>query len=150
MGKLFFYSNTITKTVFYETNFAREKIMEVDRDVGKFIAVLFVRQFDVQSDGFATRVRRAFVRRFHDTRSAAGDHSEFVFGKTFGDLQRGVVIRIVHRRARGTKNRHRRSDLRHGLKGIDEFRHDAEDAPGVFFDETVVVAHGGNINPAGK
>jgi len=39
--------------VFDETDFARKKIMEVDGHVGVTIAPLFMRQFDVQPDGFS-------------------------------------------------------------------------------------------------
>jgi len=42
-----------SEAVFDEANLARKKIMEMDRDIGKTVAALLVRQFDVEADGFA-------------------------------------------------------------------------------------------------
>jgi len=131
------------EAVFHEADFAREKIMKVNRDVGVAVAALLVRQFDVEADGFAAGVFRAFVRGFHDAGAAAGDDGEIVLGEALGDVVRGAIKFVGRLGARGAKNRHGRADLGQRLKRIHELGHDAEDAPRVFADE-IVVAHGQN------
>ena len=49
---------------------------------------------------------------------------------------RRLVIRIATRRAGRAKYGHGRADLGENFKGIHEFRHDAENAPRILFDET--------------
>ena len=99
------------EAVFRETNFAREKIMKVQRHVDKTIAGLLVRQFDVEADGFAAALRRALVRGFHDARAAAGDDGEIVLREPFGDGRCGVIILVIRAHSRGAKNRDGGADL---------------------------------------
>src|SRR6185312_3232557 len=89
-----------TETVFHKTNFARKKIMEMDRNVGKWIGELLSRQFDIEADGFAAGFRRTFVRRFHDARAAAGDDGEIMLREFFADGCRGAIIFVAGLRSR--------------------------------------------------
>ena len=125
-----------TDAVFDEANFAGKKIMKMDRDVRVAIALLFVRQFDVQADGFAPRLGRAAIGRFHDARSAAGDDPQIIFRQAFANLHRHFVIRIGWARARRAENGHGRSGVGEDLKRIDKLRHDAKNAPGIFPNKT--------------
>lgn len=134
--------------VFYETNFAREKVMKMDRDIRVRIAFLFVRQFDVQADGSSLGRQCAAVGSFHDARSAAGDDGEIVFGQFPREMNGGFVIPIGRQQSRGAEHGYAGPDLRECFKRIHEFRHDAKNAPRVFLDEgeLVVAVHGGEGN----
>ena len=121
----------------------------MNRHVRVLIARLLVRQLDVQAHGFAAGLRRALVGRLHDAGPAARHHGEVVFGETLGDFHGGAVIFIRRFGAGRAEDGDGGADVRHGLEGIHELRHDAEDAPGILVDKRVAVAHGDTLDPTG-
>ncbi len=122
----------------------------MDRDIGVTVAALLVRQLDVKADGFAAVLHRAFVRRLHDARPAAGDDGKVMFGQSFGDVMRGAIILVTRFCPRGAKDRDRRAGLGQRLERIHELSHDAENAPRILTNESIAVAHGCNIIPPPK
>ena len=129
------------ETVFYETNFARKKIMEVHRHVGVFVAGLLERQFNVEANRFTTGVRRAFVGRFHNAGTATSDDGEIMFRQPLRDIHGGAIVFVGGFGAGGAEDGHGGTDLGHRLERIYELGHDAEDAPRIFVDEGSGFAH---------
>ncbi|MNS45944.1 hypothetical protein D3C72_784250 [compost metagenome] len=77
------------------------EIVEVEAQFRCHIGVrrLLVRQDDIEADGRATRIGRTTIARFHDARTAAGDHDIFevirfcgIGGAKTGKLARLIVI----------------------------------------------------------
>src|SRR5690242_2608626 len=60
----------------HEHDLAREEMLERVRDVLERVRRLFQGQLDVEADARAQPRVGALVRRFHDSRAAAGDHRE--------------------------------------------------------------------------
>src|SRR5208282_1069659 len=133
------------EAVLREADLAGEEIMKMQRQIGKTIAGLLMRQFDVEADGFAAALGRPLVRGFHDARAAAGDDGEIVLRQAFGNRRGGTVIFVVWACPRGTENGDRGANLRKRLEGIHKLGHDAENAPGILADEGSGFAHGCRI-----
>jgi len=129
------------EAVFHEAYFAREKVMEMNRHIGKTIPGLFVRQLDVEAHGFASGLHGSAIGGFHDAGSATSDDGEILFGEAFADSHGGAIIFVRWLGSRRAENGHSGADLGHGLEGIHEFRHNAENAPGVFVDEIIGIGH---------
>lgn len=121
--------------VFDKANFAREKIMKVDGDIGIFVSLLFERQFDIQPNGFAFGFTRAAIGCFHDSGSAACDDGEVLFRQDFSKFHSDLVIRIGRRQARGPKDCDCRADSGHGFERVNEFSHDTENPPWILADK---------------
>jgi len=85
-------------------------------------------------------------------RSAAGDDRQLVLGEAPGQGDGGLIVRVLGRRSRGTKDGDARPDLRESFKGIHKFGHDPKNAPGILLDEAAgrVVVHGRSINRPGE
>ena len=124
-----------TEAVFREANLARKEIMEMQRQINESIARLLVGQFNVEADGFAAALPRAFVRRFHGARSAAGDDGEIVLRQAFGNRHGGMIIFVIRAHPRGAENGDGGTGLRKRLEGIHELGHDAKNAPRILADE---------------
>src|SRR5579883_631199 len=69
--------------------------MEIDRDIGKAVASLFVRQLDVQTHGFPFHRSRSPVCRFHNSRAAPGYDREIVFCQAFCQFDCRLVIGVL-------------------------------------------------------
>ena len=109
---------------------AREEVAERLRDVLVGVGVLLVRQLDVEPHRRALAEVGAFVGRFHHAGAAAGDDGEAGVRQFARDALGEQVIRMVGDDAGAAEDAHRRPDGGQPLGALDEFGHDAEDAPG--------------------
>src|SRR5207244_13257706 len=70
-------------------------------------------------------------------------------GQLATKLDSGLVAGVAAGSARRAENRNGGADLREGFKGIDEFGHDAENAPRIFFGESErLIVHARKIGRA--
>src|ERR1700722_16331678 len=107
--------------------------MEAKRDVGVGVSFLFKGQFNIQPNRFTLTLGRAAIGGGHDARPAASDNGQVVPRQFLADGCGRAIVRVLRLRARRAEDGHGRADLRENLERIDKFRHDAKDAPRVFF-----------------
>src|ERR1043165_1972682 len=77
--------------VFHKANFARKEIVKVHRDVREPIALLLMRQFDVETDGFSFGERCTFIGSFHYAGPATSDNGEIMLGEALREFDCGLV-----------------------------------------------------------
>ena len=130
------------EAVLHETNFAGKKVVKIDRQIRVFVAALFKRQLDVQSDRRALALCRALVRGLHDSRAAAGDHRHAGLRQFFTHVHRRLVGGVARLGSGGAKNRHGGVDARKLLKRVNELSHDSENSPRILSRERGLVLVG--------
>ena len=118
--------------VFQEHDLPAEKMAEAQKHFHILVCDLLEWQLDVEPDGISLRLVCPLVGSFHDTASAAGDHSVSVFNGNAGDLFGQYIVLIVLRGTRGPEDRDARPGLGKSFEAFHEFGHDAENPPGVF------------------
>jgi len=117
-------------SVLHEHHLARIKMFEGEGDILIGVAVLFMRQFDVEADAVAGAAIGAAVGRLHDARTTATDHRKTSVGEFLGNAQ-GLLIPAVllgqPRRAEDTDTGLNSGQL---FVATHKLRHDLKDFPG--------------------
>jgi len=106
-------------------------------EVGIRIGFLFERQFDVHPDGLAAGFGCAFIDRFHNPGTAAGDDGESILRQKLSQLFRLLIIFIAGLDAGRAKNRHGIANIGKNLDGFHKFGHDTKYAPRFFLRQCV-------------
>src|ERR1051326_5563246 len=114
--------------------------MEMNREIGEAISLLFERQFNIQSDGFAFALGRPAIGRFHNAGATTGNNGKMVLGKLPANGHGRLVVRISWRSASGAEDCHGWPHLRERFKRVNKFGHDPKDSPGILTDEANRIA----------
>src|SRR6267143_6029515 len=110
---------------------ANKEVFELERECQIRIRALLVRQFDVATDGCATRFKRATVGGLHNSRTAAGDYRAACARQQSAGLLGGLIFRMIRGRARRAENRNAILDVGQIFESLNELAHDAKHTPGV-------------------
>src|SRR3954451_24901493 len=110
-----------------EHRLAGKEVPEVDRALDPLVDALLERQLDPETDGDAAGLAGALVGGLHRARAAAGDHGEARVDESAPEAFGHRVLRVVARRACGTEDADRRTELGQRPEALDELRLDAED-----------------------
>ena len=114
----------IRHRMFHKHHFAREKMLEFNRQILIRIGLLFMRQHDIEADGGTASGKRALVGRLHNPRPAAGNHREARIREAAGNQFGQQVVGMVYRRARAAVYADGGIDGAQFFACLDELRHD--------------------------
>lgn len=115
-----------------EHDLARKEIVEGDGLLDIRIDALFHGELYIQANGTRTSFLCAAIPCFHDARTSPGDDGISRFAEHFAKLASLNVMVLVIREACGSEKRNGVFESAQKLKALDEFRHDAENAPAEF------------------
>jgi hypothetical protein len=93
------------------------------------IAVLFVRELDIQADTGRFAKLSAVVGRFHDTGTTAGNYGKTRIGQLPGNLLGQFIVWMLGERTRTTENAYSGLDRTQAFRRFDKFCHNSEHAP---------------------
>src|SRR6185295_17429873 len=117
------------EAVLHKHHLAHEEVFERETERLVSIWFLFERQFYVTADRESTRVERATIRGFHNSRTTTSDHCKTLGGEESARFLRGVVVRIVGFGACGAEDGDAAAQRGQLVEALDKLAHDAKDAP---------------------
>jgi len=114
----------------HKHEFAGEKVAKGLGNVLERVGYLFVGQLDVEAHGRAFAEIGALVGRFHNARTAAGNHREARVGQEPGDFFRLHVVGRIRGHPGAAEDGNGGPDGGQPFGGLNEFCHNAEYPPG--------------------
>src|SRR5690349_18739558 len=98
--------------VFHKHDLSHKEIIKRDQFilVDEFISFLFMREINIQADGFSSGPVCPAITRLHDAGTATGDNAVSVLHKFISDLLRHLIIRMRWLHPRRSKDRNTWTD----------------------------------------